>query len=88
MVRAVNMGVSGIIDRQGRIIQQPPGATTWHEAKNREAVIVGTVPLYDDETIYTRYGDLLPWGCWLVIAGSLLVGLARRARGPHAAAAA
>jgi apolipoprotein N-acyltransferase len=88
MVRAVNMGVSCIIDGLGRIIQLPPGATTWHEAKNREAVIVGTVPLYDDETIYTRYGDLLPWGCWLVIAGSLLVGLARRARGPHAAAAA
>lgn len=86
MVRAVNMGISCIIDGLGRVIALPEGASTWRQAKDREAVIVGTVPLYDDETFYTRWGDLLPWGCWLVIAGSLLLSVARRAKAKHAAA--
>jgi apolipoprotein N-acyltransferase len=64
MVRAVNMGISCIIDPLGRITALPPDSKTWHEAKDREAVILGTVPLSHQSSFYTQNSDLLPWLCW------------------------
>jgi len=86
MVRAVNMGISCIIDGLGRVITLPEGANTWGEAKDREAVIVGAIPLYVEETYYTRWGDLLPWGGWIIITASLVLSIARRAKAKYAAA--
>jgi apolipoprotein N-acyltransferase len=78
MVRAVNMGISCIIDGFGRIIALPPGSTTWHEAKNREAVIVGTVPLYSQNTLYVRWGDALPLICWAMMVAGLAISFFKR----------
>lgn len=78
MVRAVNMGISCIIDGFGRIIALPAGSTTWHQAKNREAVIVGTVPLYSQSTLYVRWGDVLPLACWVVMVAGLAISFFRR----------
>ena len=79
MVRSVNMGISCIIDALGRVVALPavvplqgnPGVfvgnapgSTWHEVKGKEGLLVGTVPLYTQISLYTRLGDVLPWICW------------------------
>ena len=79
MVRSVNMGISCIIDALGRVVALPatvplqgnPGifvgnapGSTWHEVKGKEGLLVGTVPIYTQISLYTRLGDVLPWICW------------------------
>jgi apolipoprotein N-acyltransferase len=77
MARAVNMGISCIIDGFGRIIALPPGSKTWHDAKNRDAVIVGSVPLYSQTTLYVQWGDVLPLVCWGVMVVGLVISFFR-----------
>ena len=72
VVRAVNMGVSAIIDPDGRVVALP--GPTWAESKKVEGIVRGPVPLGTGTTLYARFGDWLPVACWLVI---LLGGLAR-----------
>lgn len=72
VVRAVNMGISAIIDPDGRIVILP--GPTWAESKKVEGIVRGPVPLGTGTTLYAQFGDWLPVGCWAVI---LLGGLAR-----------
>lgn len=72
MVRSVNMGVSCIIDSAGRVTQLIDGAKTYYEGKNREGVLVGTVPLDSRESFYMKWGDWFPMLAWFTI---LLQGL-------------
>jgi apolipoprotein N-acyltransferase len=72
VVRAVNMGISAIIDPDGRVVALP--GPTWAESKKVQGIVRGPVPLGTGTTLYARFGDWLPVGCWLVI---LLGGLAR-----------
>ena len=72
VVRAVNMGVSAIIDPDGRVVALP--GETWAESKKVEGIVRGPVPLGTGTTLYARFGDWLPVACWLVI---LFGGLAR-----------
>jgi apolipoprotein N-acyltransferase len=95
MVRAVNMGLSCIIDPLGRVVALPTtepvkandsGAipaielkgSDWHQAKNREGLLISTVPLSDEVSFYTRHGDLLPWACWAVMVAGVVLGLMKR----------
>ena len=55
MVRAANTGISALIDPYGRILASAP--------LMESAVLLGTVSLRDDRTVYTRCGDLFAWGC-------------------------
>jgi len=97
MVRAVNMGVSCIIDGMGRLVALPTkvpvapndsGAipasdlksSSWFDAKNREGILIGTVPLYNQISFYTRYGDLLPWGCWGVMVLAWVLSVTNRGK--------
>ncbi|MFT3879889.1 MAG: apolipoprotein N-acyltransferase [Gemmatales bacterium] len=103
MVRAVNMGISCIIDGLGRVIAlpSPPGGkrtpgvfignapgSTWHEVKGKEGLLVGTVPLYTQISLYTRLGDVLPWICWgmMILAWIVSVVRARRLELPSRSA--
>ncbi len=69
VVRAVNMGISAVIDGNGRVVALP--AATWAQSKKTEAVVTTTVPLDRRVSLYARWGDWLPWTCWLVVAGCL-----------------
>lgn len=51
IVRSANTGVSAIIDSKGKIVMQTPYDT--------EAVLVNDVPLLNQNTFYTEYGDIL-----------------------------
>jgi apolipoprotein N-acyltransferase len=69
VVRAVNMGISGVIDGDGRVVALP--AATWGGSKKVEAVVSAEVPLDYRESAYARLGDWLPAAGW----GLILVGL-------------
>jgi apolipoprotein N-acyltransferase len=67
VVRAVNMGISAVIDPDGRLLL--PG-DSWSESKNMEGTVSARVPLDTRESFYANTGDVLPAACWafLIIA--------------------
>ena len=68
VVRAVNMGISGIIDPDGRIKELPD--YEWGDCKRKIAIVSGEVPLDSRDSFYAMAGDWVPGLCWaLVLAG-------------------
>jgi apolipoprotein N-acyltransferase len=65
IVRAVNMGISAVIDPDGRVIALP--AETWSASKKVEGVVVADVPLDNRTSWYARLGDWLPAACWALL---------------------
>ena len=76
VVRAVNMGISAIIDPRGEVIALP--GETWSKSKKVEGIVRGVVPLDSQTTLYARFGDWLPLVAWAVIAGGFVRGFVRR----------
>jgi len=75
VVRAVNMGVSAVIDSNGRILALPvPDVSA---SKSIEAIVRGTVPIDDRKTLYCLLGDWLPMACGVAVLVCL-----RRNRNP------
>lgn len=68
VTRAVNMGVSAVIDGNGRVVALP--AETWSASKDRAAVLMAQVPIDRRVSYYAMWGDLplgLVWaecGLW------------------------
>jgi apolipoprotein N-acyltransferase len=81
LVRAANTGVSAVIAPTGAILAQTPLFV--------ETGLAGTVYPRAGKTPYTRYGDVLAWGCMVFLAGygvALLRSFTRRPRvGPRGA---
>ena len=72
VVRAVNMGISGIIDADGRVIALPN--ESWSKSKKVATVVTANVPIDRRETLYSRWGEWLPIGCWVLLFGTLILG--------------
>ena len=70
LARAVNTGLSALIDGNGEIRAVLP--------KNTEDVLSVTVPLDDRTTYYSRWGDWLGLSCLAVTIGLVPVGLVRK----------
>jgi apolipoprotein N-acyltransferase len=83
VVRAVNMGISGVIDPDGRVVALP--GETWAKSKKVEAVVRAVVPIDSRLTLYARFGDWLPAACWGLIAAGVVAARLRRPRAPVAA---
>ncbi|MBI3610524.1 MAG: apolipoprotein N-acyltransferase [Nitrospirae bacterium] len=66
-VRAANTGISGFIDRTGRI-QKTTGIFV-------EAALADTVRLRTQTTFYTRYGDVFAYVCVIIISLMILFAL-------------
>jgi apolipoprotein N-acyltransferase len=66
LVRAVNMGISAVIDGNGRIVALPD--ETWRNSKGIESVVTAMVPIDTRMSVYAHAGDWLPWGCWVAVA--------------------
>ncbi|QDU19197.1 apolipoprotein N-acyltransferase [Urbifossiella limnaea] len=75
VVRAVNMGISAVIDPDGRVVTALP--------KQVEGVVSAAVPIDGRESLYARLGDWLPGACWAAILVGVVVG---RRRPPGASA--
>jgi apolipoprotein N-acyltransferase len=65
VVRAVNMGISAIIDSNGRIRALP--GPDWGGSKKVAAVLTGTVPIDSRNSNYARFGDWFAWLCWALV---------------------
>ena len=72
VVRAVNMGISAVIDPDGRVIALPAEGS-WSNSKKVRGVVAADVPIDRRETVYAAVGDWVPGLCWAVV----LLGLVR-----------
>jgi apolipoprotein N-acyltransferase len=70
VARAVNMGISAVIDGNGRVIALPGPSPA--RSKKITAVLTASIPIDQRTSLYARWGDWLPWICWLTIGGALI----------------
>ncbi|HSQ55659.1 MAG TPA: apolipoprotein N-acyltransferase, partial [Gemmata sp.] len=76
VVRAVNMGISAVIDSDGRVIAIP--GKSWSTSKKMEGVVSAVVPIDDRSSLYAALGDWIPAGCWgTMLLGFMLVRIRR-----------
>lgn len=73
VARAVNMGISAVIDGNGRVVALP--GPDWARSKKISAVLTAAIPIDQRTSLYARWGDWLPWTCWVTIAGGVLWGI-------------
>lgn len=71
IVRAVNMGISGVIDSDGRVVALPKGS--WSESKKVEGMVSAEVPLDGRGSWYAVLGDAVPGTCWLAVLVSFVL---------------
>src|SRR5262249_17684297 len=70
LARAVNTGISALIDGNGRIAASLPKLTA--------GVLAGTVWLDDRVSLYTAWGDWLGWACLAISIGLIPLALMPR----------
>jgi apolipoprotein N-acyltransferase len=77
VARAVNMGISAVIDGSGRIVKLP--GDDWSSSKKVAGVVTAVIPIDYRWSLYAHVGDWLPALCLLVV----VVGIVwpRRSRG-------
>jgi apolipoprotein N-acyltransferase len=107
VARSVNMGISAVIDSNGRVLRPEAlplpdpkvsrddrvwmvpmqrGRLTelpiseWHQYKKVPGVLLAVVPIDDRVSLYARWGDWLPWSCWIAIAVTVVFAAVRRKR--------
>ena len=76
VVRAVNMGISAVIDPDGRVKALPE--TSWAASKKMAGVVRAEVPIDTRGSVYAAVGDWVPGLCWLLLVVAHFA--ARRAR--------
>lgn len=67
MVRAVNTGISGVIDSSGRVVRRLTGPDG--RVQDLEGVLVADVRKDDRVTVYSRIGDVWAMVCLAITAG-------------------
>ena len=78
VVRAVNMGISAVIDPDGRVIALP--GETWSTSKKMDGIVTATVPLDTRDSLYARLGDWVPATCWGLLTIGHIAGMVQRRR--------
>ena len=79
MVRAVNSGVSALIDPNGRLLRKTYTNDPYREPRAADGMLVSAPRMSGGDTVYVKCGD---WFASLCIAATLLIGASaiRRAR--------
>jgi apolipoprotein N-acyltransferase len=81
VVRAVNMGISGVIDSDGRVVALP--GPSWSASKKMEGVVNAAVTIDSRGSLYATLGDWLPALCWLtLVVGLVILKLRKPAHSP------
>jgi apolipoprotein N-acyltransferase len=70
LARSANTGISGFIDPAGRILASTPLL--------QEAVMTRALPLLNQKTVYTFFGDVFAWACLAVTVFAILLDLGKR----------
>ncbi len=109
VARSVNMGISAVIDGNGRVLRsfeflQPSAkadlnedlwriaeyegspdlpVSRWREFKKVSGVLLAVIPLDDRVSLYARWGDWLPWLCWILIGSVFCRAIVRRITRPR-----
>jgi apolipoprotein N-acyltransferase len=73
-VRCAATGVTCFVDPTGRIVSRVD--------TGGDKVLLATVPLFDHQTVYTRYGEWFSWLCILGVAGAAVAVAAARFGAP------
>jgi apolipoprotein N-acyltransferase len=76
VVRAVNMGISAIIDPDGRVVALP--GDSWADSKRMDGTVTDRLPLDTRQSFYARFGDWFPALSWAVIVVGLVLTRRRR----------
>jgi apolipoprotein N-acyltransferase len=63
-------------EQAGQIPELPAGH--WQDFKKVAGVVTATIPIDSRVSLYSHLGDWLPWLCWAVIAGGIVVAIRRR----------
>jgi apolipoprotein N-acyltransferase len=66
VLRAVNGGISAVIDGDGRVVALPQ--PTWAGSQCVTGVVSAVVPLDNRSSFYARFGDWLSWFCWGLVS--------------------
>ncbi len=69
MVRAVNSGVSALIDPNGRVVQQTYANDPYRHPRSADGVLVAAPKMAGGHTVYVAVGNLFAYLC---LAGTLL----------------
>jgi apolipoprotein N-acyltransferase len=80
-VRAVNTGISAVIDGNGRFVRRAQDPESG-KSKQVAAVLVEAVPLDDRASLYVRFGDWFAGLC-LVACGGLAIAPLALGRSKH-----
>jgi apolipoprotein N-acyltransferase len=72
MVRAVNSGISALIDPNGRLLQKTYADDPYREPRAADGLLVSAPRMAGEPTVYVRYGD---WFAYLCIAATALIGV-------------
>jgi apolipoprotein N-acyltransferase len=81
MVRAVNSGISALIDPNGRLLQKTYADDPYRQPHAADGVIVNVPRMAGEPTVYVTYGNWFPYLC---MAAILWMGIyARRGRTDH-----
>jgi apolipoprotein N-acyltransferase len=71
IIRAVNMGISGVIDPDGRVIALP--GDDWAKSKKMDGVVSDRIPLTDRRSLYPRIGDFFAILCLMTVVFALVL---------------
>jgi len=81
MVRAVNSGVSALIDPNGRLLQKTYANDPYRNPRGADGVVVEAPSMPGGHTVYVAVGNLFAYLC--MAATLILLGAAVRTRGPR-----
>jgi apolipoprotein N-acyltransferase len=81
VVRAVNMGISAVIDPDGRVAALPV-EESWAASKKTRGIVRAEVPVDRRDSFYAAAGDWVPGLCWGLIAAGLVTLRLRPRPGP------
>lgn len=83
MVRAVNSGVSALIDPNGRLLRTSYANDPYRDPRPADGMLVSAPRMAGGDTLFVRWGDWFAYACLLATFGLLVRARARPApRGP------